>query len=387
LLQTPRDPFAFRLATVYAAFFLFNGIQMPYLPAWLGDRGLDAREIGIVLAVPMLARILAVPLATRLIDRHAEAQTAAAVAATLGAAAYAVMGFAHGFAAILAVYAAFSVLSSPVLPLTDSLGLRGLKARGLAYGPVRLWGSVAFIVANLAGGAMLGAWGAGALVWTLTAALAATAAAAWRLPRAADDGEAAMRASIGSGLWRSVPFVATVVGASLIQASHAVLYGFATLQWTGKGIGGTAIGLLWALGVVAEIVLFAASARIVGRLGGANMILIGGVGAVVRWTAMGFDPPVLLLAALQLLHALSFGATHLGAMDMLSQLAQRKGGATAQGDFTAVQSGTFAVAMGASGGLVATFGSAAYFAMAAIAAVGFAIALGARRERRESYPS
>lgn len=388
LPHAPRGSFAVRLATVYAGLFLFNGIQMPYLPAWLADRGLEAGEIGIVLAVPMLARILAVPLATRMIDRHAEAETAAAVAATLAAAAaaYAVMGFAHGFAAILAVYAAISVLSSPVLPLTDLLGLRGLKARGLAYGPVRLWGSVAFIVANLGGGALLGAWGAGALVWALTAAMAATAAAAWRMPRAADDGEAAARTSIGSGLWRSAPFVATVIGASLIQASHAVLYGFATLQWTGKGIGGTAIGLLWALGVVAEIVLFAASARIIARLGGANMILIGGVGAVVRWTAMGFDPPVLLLPALQLLHALSFGATHLGAMDMLSQLAHRRGGATAQGDFAAVQGGTFAVAMGASGGLVAALGSAAYFAMAATAAAGFAIALGARRAPPVSYP-
>jgi MFS transporter, PPP family, 3-phenylpropionic acid transporter len=385
-LQTPRDPFAFRLASVYAAFFLFNGIQMPYLPAWLAGRGLDAREIGIVLAVPMLARIIAVPLATRLIDRHGDAETAAAVAATLAAAAYAAMAFAYGFAAILAVYAAISLLSSPVLPLADSLGLRGLKARGLAYGPVRLWGSVAFIVANMAGGLVLGTWGAGALVWALTAALAATAVAAWRLPRAADGGEAVVSRSIGSGLWRSGAFVATVVGASLIQASHAVLYGFATLQWTGNGIDGTTIGVLWALGVVAEVVLFAVSARVVARLGAANMILIGGIGAVVRWTAMGFDPPVLLLPALQLLHALSFGATHLGAMDMLSQLAHRKGGATAQGDFAAVQGGTFAAAMGASGGLVAAFGSAAYFAMAAVAAAGFVIAIGARREQRGAYP-
>ncbi len=83
--------------------------------------------------------------------------------------------------------------------------------------------------------------------------------------------------------------------------------------------------------------------------------------------------------------ALSFGATHLGAMDMLSRLAHRKRGATAQGDFAAVQGGSFAVAMGASGGLVAAFGSAAYFAMAAIAAAGFAIALGARRAPRGSY--
>jgi PPP family 3-phenylpropionic acid transporter len=386
--KIPRtDGFAFRLAIVYAAFFLFNGIQMPYLPAWLAGRGLDPREIGIVLAVPMLARIIAVPLATRLIDRHAEVQIALAVAASLSAVGYAVFAFAGGFVSILVAYAAISVVSSPVLPLADSYGLRGLRARGVGYGPVRLWGSVAFIFANLAGGVLLSRAGAGVLVWALAAAMTVTAAAAWRLRATPDGGPAALRKPVSAGLWRSGVFVAVIVGASLIQASHAVLYGFATLQWTMKGLDGTAIGLLWALGVVVEIALFAVSARVVARVGAIEMILLGGFGAAVRWTAMAFDPPAILLAPLQCLHGLSFGATHLGAMDVLSQLAHRRGGATAQGDFAAVQGGTFAAAMGISGGLVAAFGSAAYFAMAAIAAAGFVIALGARRRWRESYPA
>jgi MFS transporter, PPP family, 3-phenylpropionic acid transporter len=386
LARIPRaDGFALRMATVYAAFFLFAGIQMPYLPAWLQARGLDASEIGIVLAAPMLIRILAVPLATRLIDRHAEVQVALAAAATLSAAGYAVMGFGGGFIAILAAYAAVSVVSSPVLPLADSYGLRGLRARGVAYGPVRLWGSVAFILANMAGGVLLSRLGAGHLVWALTATMAATAVAAWRLPRAPDAAAAARPAS--GGLWRSGVFVAVIVGASLIQASHAVLYGFATLQWTMKGLDGTTIGSLWALGVVAEIGLFAVSARLVARVGAIEMILLGGIGAVLRWTAMAFDPPAIVLPVLQCLHGLSFGATHLGAMDVLSRLAHRRGGATAQGDFSAVQGGTFAAAMGVSGVLVAAFGSAAYFAMAAVAAAGVAIALGARPAWRESYPS
>jgi MFS transporter, PPP family, 3-phenylpropionic acid transporter len=373
------------MATFYAAFFLLGGIQMPYLPAWLEARGLDARQIGIVLAAPMLIRIAAVPLATRLIDRHGELQIALAVAATLSAAGYAVMGFAGGFTAILAAYAAISVMSSPVLPLGDSYGLRGLRARGVAYGTVRLWGSVAFIFANLAGGVVLSRLGAGDLVWVLTAAMAATAAATWWLPRTPDGAGAATRKPVSGGLWRSGVFVAVIVGASLIQASHAVLYGFVTLQWTMKGLDGTTIGLLWAIGVVAEIGLFAVSGRVIARVGAVEMILLGGAGAVLRWTAMAFDPPAILLPLLQCLHCLSFGATHLGAMDVLSQLAHRQGGATAQGDFSAVQGGTFAAAMGVSGILVTAFGSAAYFAMAAIAAAGFAIALAARRSWRASY--
>ena len=128
------------------------------------------------------------------------------------------------------------------------------------------------------------------------------------------------------------------------------------------------------------------SGRVIARVGAVEMIVLGGLGAVLRWTAMAFDPPAILLPLLQCLHGLSFGATHLGAMDALSQLAHRRG-ATAQGDFSAMQGGTFAAAMGASGVLVAAFGSAAYLAMAALAAAGVAIALAARRMWRESYPT
>jgi PPP family 3-phenylpropionic acid transporter len=378
------DGFPFRMATFYAAFFLFSGIQMPYLPAWLKARGLDAGEIGIVLAIPMLIRIVTVPLAVRLIDRRGEVQLGLAVAATLAAAAFAVMGFARGFIAVFAAYAVASALSAPVLPLADSYGLRGLKARGVPYGPVRLWGSVAFILANLAGGVALGSLGADGVVWVLAAAMTATAVTTWRLPRAPDAGGDAPHKP-DPGLWRSGVFVAMIVGASLIQASHAVLYGFVTLQWRAKGLDGVTIGLLWALGVVAEIALFAVSGRVVARVGAVEMVVVGGLGAVVRWSAMGTDPPTILLPLLQALHALSFGATHLGAMHVLSQLAHRHG-ATVQGDFSAVQGGTFAAAMGISGILVAAFGSAAYFAMAAIAAVGLLIALAARPAWRASHP-
>ena len=109
------------------------------------------------------------------------------------------------------------------------------------------------------------------------------------------------------------------------------------------------------------------------------MIALGGLGAIVRWGAMAVDPPTAWLPALQCLHALSFGATHLGAMHVLARLASHGQGATAQGDFAAVQGITFAAAMGASGLLVEAYGTWAYAAMALMAAAGGVIALIARR--------
>jgi MFS transporter, PPP family, 3-phenylpropionic acid transporter len=113
------------MAIFYAAFFAFGGIQMPYLPVWLANRGLDARDIGILLAVPMLARVVALPLTTRVIDRRFDPRVALMITAILTAAGYAVMAGAHGFAAILVAYVAISIVYAPVLPLGDSYGRGG----------------------------------------------------------------------------------------------------------------------------------------------------------------------------------------------------------------------------------------------------------------------
>jgi MFS transporter, PPP family, 3-phenylpropionic acid transporter len=131
--------------------------------------------------------------------------------------------------------------------------------------------------------------------------------------------------------------------------------------------------------VLAEIALFAASARLMTRLRPLDLIGVGAVGAVLRWTAMAFDPPTLLLPFLQCLHGLSFGATHLGAMHFLVRFAAERQSATAQGDYSTLIAVVSAAEMGLAGALVASFGSYAYLGMAASALGGAAIAAGARR--------
>jgi len=369
------DRFALHVSLFYGAFFLYTGLSLPFMPAWLAAKGLDARAIGIVLAAPMVARIVVVPLSTRLADRLGMLRRALAAAALASVACFALVGLLSGFVAIFLGYALAATVLAPVLPLGDAYALRGLRGRMPRYGPVRLWGSVTFILANLGGGLLLARLGASNVIWAVTAALALTAGAALALPRSAP--EAAVPADARDpqpSLWRSPAFVAVVVGASLIQASHAVLYGFATLLWSARGIGGTAIGALWALGVVAEVLLFALSGRLVGALGPIRMIALGGIGGAIRWSAMALDPPTAALPFLQCLHALSFAATHLGAMHFMAQAVPAGRGATAQGDFVAVQGLVFAGAMGLAGVLVSAYGGAAYGAMAGTAALGTLLA-------------
>jgi len=370
--------FALRLAIFYAALFAALGVQVPFLPLWLAAKGLDTSTIGMVLSVPMLVRLLAIPLATRIADRQDALRAIIAIASALAMLGYGAMGLAQGALAVITAFALASIFYTPLMPLADAYALRGLGALGRAYGPVRLWGSAAFIVGSFAGGLVLDVVPARDLIWLVAAALVMTASAACTLsPLAPRETSTAKPLRSARDLLRDPALLAAMAAASLIQASHAIYYGFSTLDWAAAGLDGSAIGALWALGVVAEIVLFAMSGRL--PVAPTTLILFGAAGAAVRWGAMAFDPPAVLLAPLQCLHGLSFGATHLGALGFIARTAPAEASATAQGYLAVALGLAMAAAMGVSGVLYARWGSFAYVTMALLAAAGGVFALAARR--------
>jgi PPP family 3-phenylpropionic acid transporter len=382
----PKTPgFSTRLAVFYAALFVGIGINLPFFPVWLAARGLDAAAIGLVLALPMAVRVVAIPLITRAADRRDALRAAIVCAAFAGTAGYAALGLAEGFVMIVVVYALASFAFTPVMPLADAYALKGLGARGRAYGPVRLWGSAAFIASTFGAGVMLDLMPARDLIWLIVASMAALAFASLMLAPLGATAPAAA-ASPPKRLLQVPGFVAVAVAASLVQASHALIYGFGTLDWQAAGLGGATIGTLWALGVVAEIVLFAVQGRLPAALGPRALLLAGAAGGVVRWTAMALDPPAWALPLLQCLHGLSFGATHLGSLGFLAQAAPPGMAARAQGALAVVQGLAMAAAMGLSGVLYADFGGRAYAAMALIAAAGLIFASTARRKDKSGEP-
>jgi MFS transporter, PPP family, 3-phenylpropionic acid transporter len=374
--------FATRLGAFYAAFFAGAGVQLPFFPLWLEAKGLDPAWIGIVLSAPVLVRLVAVPLITRAADRR-DALRAAIVIASIGTVfGYALVGFAQGPVAILVAFMLASVFYTPIMPLTDAYALRGLRRHGGIYGPVRLWGSAAFIVGNLAAGLLSANILPRDLIWLIVAGWAAAALASFALAPLDSDGSSSGPQPSAKTLLRSPGFLAVIAAASLIQASHAVYYVFSAIDWRAAGLGTLSIGGLWALGVLAEIVLFALAGRLPAWIGAAALLALGGVGAVIRWSVMAFDPPAFLLPWLQCLHALSFGATHLGAMGFLARAAPPGLAATAQGYLALAMGVAMAVLMALSGLLYAAYGGFAYAAMALAAAAGGGFALVAHRADR-----
>ena len=162
-----------------------------------------------------------------------------------------------------------------ILPLGEALALGEAQRRDLSYGRIRLWGSLAFVLAAVGIGQWLEDAGPAIVLWSIAAAVACILGACMLLPERTIE-----RASCGRptfAAWPRAPeFLAFVAAAGLIQVSHAVYYGFATLHWRAAGHGELVIGRLWAEGVVAEVVLFACAGALLRRLGPMRLLVLAG---------------------------------------------------------------------------------------------------------------
>ncbi len=364
-----------RLALFYAAIFAVIGVLLPFWPLWLAARGLGAAEIGVLVSIHMWVKIAANPLVAGIVDRLGARRRTMIVlgfGAWLG---FALFGLADDFWALLAVAVLVGFLFVPLMPLGENLTVMESNERGFDYGRVRLWGSVTFIAASMLGGRLLAGRPVELILWLVLGGLGLLCIACVGLPerRTPHSGEARARSR---RVLRSPVFVCFLASVSLVQASHAVLYGFGTLHWRAQGLSSGMIGWLWAVGVIAEIALFALSGPIVRRLGAARLLGLAAAAGVVRWTAAALSTALPVLMAAQVLHGLTFGAAHLAAMRFLGRAVPAQVSASAQGLYSATAMGAaIGGALMLSGFLYQAAGAAAFHAMTALAAAGGIAAL------------
>jgi MFS transporter, PPP family, 3-phenylpropionic acid transporter len=372
--------YALRVAMFFAALFLIMGLHLPFLPLWLDFAGLNATEIAVITAAPLFLRVLFTPLVALRADQTGQPRRYVMLLAVAATVLAALLLGVSGFWLIFTVVFAFTLCLSTMMPLTETIAVAGVKADGLDYGRMRLWGSLAFIGVGFLGGALIDATGPSIIVWLILLASAITMLAALWLPetqgakRQADvttPGPSKLLTADARRLVSSRMFLVFLLAVGAIQGAHAMFYTFGALHWRTLGHSTSLIGALWALGVLAEVVLFAYSTSVVRRFGPTLLVLIGGGAAVLRWTAMAFDPGLTFLIALQLLHALTYGATHLGAIHFIARAVPEGAAGTAQALYGTVAAGMMiAAATMASGPIYRSYDGLGYVAMTVLALVG-----------------
>jgi PPP family 3-phenylpropionic acid transporter len=373
---------AIRLALFYGAVFASVGVHLPYWPVWLEAQGLSATEIGILLAASFWPRIvtnLVLPLQA---DRLGERRRPMVLLAAVTFAALVLFGLADGFWIFLALSVIVGASWASILPLGEALVLRQTRERRIDYGRVRLWGSIAFILAAVGGGLWLERTGPALVLGMLLGTLALTLVACALLPEAPAAERAREPPSLGR-LVRVPGFLSFTAAAGLIQVSHAAYYGFATLHWRAAGHGETLIGWLWAEGVMAEILIFMLAGSILRRLRALQLLALAGALATVRWSMTALGTDLALLVPTQALHAASFGAAHLAAMHHLRDTVPAELQASAQGFYSAIGIALpFSLLTPLAGWTYGAFGGGAFWPMAALALIGAALAWRIAREAR-----
>ncbi|PEI05147.1 3-phenylpropionate MFS transporter [Pantoea agglomerans] len=307
----------------YFTYFFCYGIYLPFWGVWLKGTGLDAEKIGLLLGCGMVARFVGSLLIASQVKNPGRLITALRLLALMTCLFAAGFWIGEQWMWLLTVMIGFNLFFSPLVPLSDALAATWTQQIGLAYGPVRLWGSLAFVISSALTGVLVSAYSSQAILLLLSVGVIAMLAGMMLRPATQPQGHERQSAAGGgwqewrallreNAVWRFMLCV------TLLQGAHAAYYGFSAIWWQESGYSASTVGYLWSLGVVAEIIVFALSSRLFRRWSARDLLLLSGICALIRWGLLGASTALPLLIVAQILHCGSFTVCHLAAMRFIA---------------------------------------------------------------------
>ncbi|MCF3641942.1 MFS transporter [Rhizobium sp. TRM95111] len=379
--------FVQRIAILFCAPMLVNGIALPYFPVWLNSLTMSDFEIGVVLAVPMILRVFTAPLAGLLADRIGERATVLVWSSLLSLLTALALFVSESFWPVLILYALQGAVYAPYVPIAESIALSGVRRWNFDYGRMRFWGSLAFIASTMVGGWLSGLFGGAMVLPAMAVGFVLTVVAALTTPRIGKPRRpspitALAVAPAGSLRQRDVQLM--LAGAALVNASHALLFAFSAIYWTGRGFSGTEIGLLWSAGVFAEVIFFVFATRLRRRFSLWTLLLSGSAVTVLRWLFYPMEPGFAGYFVLQCLHAFTFASVHIGVQNRIIQRVPEEQEASAQGLYFFYNNIFMALATFASGYAYAWYGVSGFYVMSVVAGCGLVLVLAARAAQPQS---
>ena len=305
-------PYA-RLSGFYFFYFALLGVLVPYWTLYLESLSFSAEVIGMLMGVLHLSRVIAPNLWGWLADVTGQRVRIVQLGALAAWLCFLAIFWQQQALGVGLVMLAFSFFWNAVLPQFEVITLDHLGARSTEYSRIRMWGSIGFIVAVVLVGWLLDQVALDRLpqvvclllllIWLNTLLIG-------RAKQACD--EAVAESAVGlKAILLQPQVLAFFAVCFLVQFGHGPYYTFYSVLMQELGHDRAAIGLLWALGVVAEVILFMLMPRLLGRFGCRGIMLVSLLLCVLRWGVTAILPEVLVAMLLaQLLHAATFGCLH-----------------------------------------------------------------------------
>lgn len=364
-----------------AFFFLYYGAVGVFIPYWalyLLDSGYSARDIGAAFAVLGAMRIATPFVWGRIMDRRGARMPIIVASMAACCALFALIPFAPGVATMLLLHAAYAVFWNAALPAFDVVTMHSIHGSRLDYSRIRLWGSIGFVVTVLLFGMLLEHLPLHIVPLSICALMLAMVALGLGIQ---DASPAAQDPALDSGLLRVMrkPAVLMLMTAAFLsQFSFAPFYSFFSVYLQQSGYGSSATGQFWALGVLAEVVVFVFAGALIRRFGLRAMLAFALLTTAARWVILALlVDSAWWLSLSQLLHLSSFGLYHTATVLCVHRLFP----ARLHGQGQALLAGLSFGLGGAFGNLLAgqyweaAGGELIYLAAAAAGALGFVVVL------------
>ena len=315
----PWPPQARHFSLFFFAYYGYIGVFSPYATLYFADRGMSAPQIALLMALMQVLRIFG-PAAWGWIADHTQKRALVLqVTALASALMFCGLFFGRNFTHFLLVMLAVSTFTSALAPVSEALMLSEMRGNMAHYGRLRLWGSVGFIAAVSLAGYLLDWYGIGMFPWVGLVLLAAVFGVSLGLRESPPAAVAHAAPSVWT-LLRRREVIAFFVSTFLMLAAHAALYVFYSLYLEQIGFSTGVIGMMWALGVLAEIVFFYYQAPIFARFGVQRLMLASLLLAALRFAMIGtLAHSLVALLFAQILHAATFGIHHAASVVMLQR--------------------------------------------------------------------
>jgi PPP family 3-phenylpropionic acid transporter len=315
------NPPAVRAMLAACLFYASFGGLIQWFPIWLiNERGFTGEQLGLVISIAGLGRVIAGPLTSAWADGRKDRRAPIQMLAAVTLMALAGLWFSNAFAVSFTLAFVAEITFWALIAFLEAALLR-LTKPGLVpnYGTARGLASLAFVVGNVATGMLVDAIGNDGIWWwlalTITGLLGASLLMQAEPVARQAEPPFAQRLADGFAMVKRPEFALLMFGCGLIQAGHQFYYIFGTKLWIDElGVTATVAGWLFAFGVIVEAAFLMFVAPRIEHVRPATLMVIGGIGALARWTLMSTGPALPLLIALQALHAVSFACTFLGAM-------------------------------------------------------------------------
>ncbi len=304
-----------RLSRFYFLYFSSLGALLPFWSLYLDELNFSALQIGQLMATLALSKVVAPYLWGWIADRSGYHIRIVQFTSLLSLLCFLPLLWLDSFWSILGFMLLFSFFWNASLPQFEVVTLSHLGEEKNRYSQIRLWGSLGFILTTI----VLGALFQRLAIDYLPLILLSIFALIWLSTLSVQErhNTAPSEQSILTVL-RQPSVIALLLSCFFIQASHGPYYTFYSLYMQSLDYSRFSIGLLWSLGVLAEVAVFMLMPYLLRHRSAAFWLILSLALTSLRWVLMGWFSDVLLMVILtQCLHAASFGLFHAAAIQLV----------------------------------------------------------------------